>query len=189
LYQTINPKGTAVWHNIGNCWYALHNYVQALIAFKRAEQYASFKECSVLQKNITAIQDKFNYSTEDNLWNRWRYIRWVTFGIPLLFLQLLVLLFWFGLFWHNRKRKHFIISILFGCCVGLLSLATIIQYQFRTQHFGIVLAQTTPDKQFNQIGKLCVAQEVRINDERKNWYKVQHQKITGWVWADAIEKI
>jgi tetratricopeptide (TPR) repeat protein len=41
LYQTIDPKGPAVWYNLGNCYYRIGNYPEAIVAWRRAQKDAS----------------------------------------------------------------------------------------------------------------------------------------------------
>lgn len=198
LYQSIRPKGPAIWENIGNCFYALGDYAQAIIAFKRAE-FGTLKQCKTIQQKINAVYHKLDYPIESNwLEYAYTYIKCMISGISLLSLQLLFLLLWFIFFFciykgRQGKKYRMISALLFGVLV-VIGVMTLVKYKEHMQQIGIVLPKTTevfagPDKNFYQLGSLNRAQEINIQDERSGWYKIQYKKITGWVRADAIEKI
>ncbi len=199
LYQSMNAKGTAVWENIGSCFYALGEYTHALIAFKRAEKSVLSAHCLAIHKKIDVVQDALDQSVKQNWWNYfYNYIRCVTSGISLLFIQLLFLLVWFSfclsVYYRALNKKYIFLSLIFGSSVIIIGLIMIIQYKKHFTLIGIVVPQTItlftgPDDNFHQLGTLNTAQEVVIQDERPNWYKINYNQLTGWVHADAIEKI
>ena len=40
LYDTIYPKSSVVYYNMGNCWYRLGNNLEALLCWRKAEHNA-----------------------------------------------------------------------------------------------------------------------------------------------------
>ena len=52
LYQSINPKGPAIWYNIGNCYFHQENFPEAIVAWRRAQKNLSWSDYKTTEQYI-----------------------------------------------------------------------------------------------------------------------------------------
>jgi len=97
LYTTIDPKGRAVWYNLGNCNYELKKYPDALICWRRAQQEASHAENKDIEYNIAQAREQEGLHTRHSQWYVW--LRASAAPFPFIVLQLILVVLWFSLFW------------------------------------------------------------------------------------------
>ena len=195
FYQSITNKGVATWYNLGNTNYKLGNYADALVCWKVAEKEARADELEAIQYNIAALEKKLDKeqsapsSVNTALKN-------YSASWSLLFAQLFFLLCWYLLYFFFRRTTlstHIRIAIL-GILLLLTGLGASvlgIKYASKQKVTGIITKPPVhvfagPDKQFHAVTSLEKITEVRIKEQRDQWFKINHGPIVGWVSADDI---
>ena len=194
-YQSIENKGRAVWHNMGNCCYHLADYPQTLVCWKRACNGATYDECCALTDNEALLAQTLGKSTRHSWWYNWyRFIANRVAGFSLFVLQLLFLFVWYLLFFLMRKQRKkiivksiFALSLLMGLCVG-------VKYREMSASIAIVQHENVPvfagpDKDYHVLANLDVTDQVIVQEERPGWYKIRYQSGIGWVVAEAIQVV
>jgi len=193
LYETIENKGSATLHNMGNCYFKMQEYVRAILLWRKAQKNASLKKFESIEKNIALAYDKLNRSYDSATSGFFKKIIYV---IPLLTLQLLFLIFWFLLFLIFiclKKLRMLILSVLLPVTI-VVAIILIAKYRDELYQRGIVIKKemalfSGPDTNYHKIGKASMADEVVLLKSDKGWHKIKHGKYIGWVLADTIEII
>jgi len=195
-YESMSAKGSAVWLNIGNCWYYLNKYAQALVAYKRALRDANSIQCATslaYQKKV--LQQIDRYVEPSMSQKMYAYILCKTAGISLFIMQLLFLLAWFILWWlimHIKRRLHYFILILLCAVLVLISGVVVYgKYKMHMQRIAIVAQEEVsvlsgPDIRYHIRGSFAYGQEVEIEEQKNEWCKVRYYTRVGWVPVDAL---
>jgi tetratricopeptide (TPR) repeat protein len=195
VYQSIEPKGSAVLYNMGLCWYRLGDYGHALASWRQAERIASVREYQHIERAIAIVHERLHIASSESVFSRcmWKFYRYASVVPPLaaqlLFLVCVCMLFFYKKWWYyGVHRKSLIMGM--SCIAVLCAWCLCLQYAGQNARRGVVIAQVPvysgPDTQFHERGNLSVATEVVIQDGTSSWYKVANEKINGWVKADAI---
>jgi hypothetical protein len=195
-YQSISPKGSVVWYNMGLCFARQGNAARALACWRRAEHTASFAELRLITQAIGTIT---HVRSAERAWGfivaARDAVRCYALVLPpvliqLLFLLGLCLLFFCSKWWYYGLHGK---SVLLGAfcitCAGAGSMY--LQFQEQHRQRGVVVVAhapvySGPDCQFHEQGVLTSATEVVLQQTQGSWYKVAHDDLTGWVAADAI---
>lgn len=201
LYQSLHNKSWAVLYNMGNCWFKLGDYVQAIAYWKRAQEQGGVSYIKQIEHNIKQAQNQLHLPEHHlELFDR----LYLKMHIPPIMLQLLFLLLFYGIILYGpiffgllRAHKRYIVGIILGIMVALVSIGifvlNIMQYQRRTRIQGIVkntveLVAGT-DERFSKIGKIAQGNEVAILDRCNAWCKIADDKQTGWTQESNVEII
>lgn len=189
-YQAITKKGPVTWYNIGVCLYQEKNYKQALIAFKKAERGANITLLKTIAPLLVAIQDKLGIPKEPE----WRiFMKQYAAHFSLFWLQVACIMTWLLVvilsYMCVRKRVLSLLMLLF-----LLTAASLgIVWWVSVSHYGIVTEHcflfAGPNEEFHTTGQVGEAQEVIIQEEKKQWYKVKTAQQVGWISASCLESI
>lgn len=194
LYQSMKNKGRAVLYNMGNCFYHLGDYPQALVCWKQAERGAAYTECCDIAHNQLLLSHRLGKKIVYTWWQRlYIYISYRVASFSVLFLQLLFLICWFSLFFlFNRFGINkfsvfiFIVTVLVGVSLG-------VKYKQETECIAIVMKKTPvfvgPDKNYHELAQLDLADQVTIEEEQNSWYKIKHVAGVGWVESEAVQII
>jgi tetratricopeptide (TPR) repeat protein len=210
-YNSIQDKGAAVWYNSGNCLYKLGNYIDALVAFKRALLNASYKQRTVIKHNIEQTLLALNVSSKV-VDSRFRvlqvvidFTKWLTAMTSLLFLQLLFLFLLYATFfcvWYlqrSQTKSRIIIGIL-GTMTTCSAIALIVKYDDTLFTHGIVTHNQAsifvgPDKKYHMVATVGLADELIILEKSTDWYKVKKGRLLekdhllGWIPAEYVAEI
>jgi tetratricopeptide (TPR) repeat protein len=199
-YTSIPDKSAAVWYNSGNCFYHLGNYIQALVAFKRAQREATSSLRVCIDSNITQTYDALgvhNQTARSYMQRVYAYIQ-SSISLRMLFwLQLLFLIILYAVLvsiWYVRRSALYltIVSIL-GCLILLIGITIGIRYHTMYYRHGIVVQQGSlyvgPDKKYDAAGPVVPADEITILEKRPEWYKVKKEKTVGWIPAELVALI
>jgi len=192
LYNVIDGKGCATWHNMGNCAAHLKKPIDALVYWRRAQRGCSFSEFDELQKNIDGVYGQLGKTQSRGTWSR--FVDKVVHRYSLLFFQLFFLLVWGLLFlviWLNRRYKKGILLILipFNFICGA---AVVTKYKTHTCPCALVVQDNAtlfagPDSSYQVMGTVGVAEELKIIEQRGAWCKARSQNLAGWVLADTLK--
>ncbi len=198
-YDAIGRKGRAVWYNMGNCLYKLHQYPDALVCWKRAQKGATAAESYDITRNIHAAVCKLGKTEHDTWWERWyNFIQRGAGFFSLLTLQLIFLLAWFLLFfgarWWVKQRWYFSQALLL--VVGVLFSGTSLFVVYRAHQYpvGIVLKKRVslfagPNQDYHVLDTVHCADEVKICEEHPGWYKVLCHGTLGWIAAADVKVV
>lgn len=195
-YQKIPTKGPVIWYNMAQCYFQLDQFLNALIATKKAQINADPTLLAATYQTINALQDKITITHDSTLV---KLARWCSAYCSLLWLQIVVLFFWFlyALSWHISVLQTFSIRFLLLLVLTISGTILSLVWWLPSQKQAITVQETPvyigPDTQFNTRGILKTAQEVTIKTSLKtdstHWYKIKTDQEIGWVPADTLEKI
>jgi hypothetical protein len=115
-YYAIKERGPAVWHNMGHCFYKLQDDAQAMLCWWKADKNASWEQQEKNREWRNHVAQKYEHAGQK-----------IKNEVPLLFLQILFLVFWFclmallRLLCAKRGSKRLTFCILF-CMIGAVIL-------------------------------------------------------------------
>ncbi|BDC34842.1 hypothetical protein Noda2021_08000 [Candidatus Dependentiae bacterium Noda2021] len=185
LYEQIENKGAAVWHNMGNCSYCLQQNAQALLYWRRAQKNAPKAIVDSAQQAIEKVNTLLEINAQDS--SKERIERSIK-NIPLILLQLLFLLSWcvlMGLFIWSYCSKTYRLLILALFNVILVGSLNYKKYTLDDSLSAIVCADEAcvrvgPGTEYPVIASLKKGTELKIHNKQKEWCKVRFENLTGW---------
>lgn len=199
LYESINPKGPAVWYNIGNCYFNQEKFPEAIVSWRRAQKNLSWTDYKKIEQYI---QDSYNamgvnYET-DGITALKNFFAWSSSKISLLILQLLFLACWFFLLWLLPQliaQKKYVQVI--ALCMITAATATLCYVRYHKQNYpyGIVIKKTIsvyagPGRDYAPLATAQTLDIMRLQLQRDNWLKVYARQFGyGWVHADDLALI
>jgi len=195
LYGSIKNKGPGVWFNSGNCHYELAQYPEAIVAWKRAQQGASFNLLHAIDHQMSGAYEKAGIPFEPSLIVS--FLDWGARCIHPFFLQLLFLMSWYLLWLLIISKRRIRLKNIYYALLGIL---IVISGAFLLMHYTQYLYKSAlvikkgpllagPHEQYDVVKELSLLQDVQIRDERPGWYKVATHDQMGWVAADTIETV
>ncbi len=188
-YQRINKKNNAVWYNMGNSFYMLHDYYNAYAYWCKAAQSCSTAQYKMAMANIATVEQKLNKTLTFNR-RAWRLIDgWQPLVVQLIFLFFWCILFWRAAYWY-RQRRTIALIVLIGC-VGLSALAVAGKYYVMRQQRALVIHDQAPvfigpRNDYQQVGALEKGTEVKVVERREQWVKIKNKQLKGWIAQENI---
>lgn len=192
-YEQIPHKGSAVWYNMGNCYYQLERPVDACVCWQRAQRHASYQDYCALTTNITGLEDDQEKAAQSAYaaWVFW--IRAHTQSYSLLIIQLIAIAIWFALCIALYTRVHLIVSFSLLILSIVFVCLSIDMQKERYRAYAVTkedaLLYVGPNSSYHQQGIIKPARSVVIIDERDGWYKINYKELAGWVQADTLVKV
>lgn len=190
LYDTLIKPGFLVFYNKGICYYQLHNYLEAYIAFKKAERFADKNNYRLVEKALdeTAKMGGFEIqqSWKDTLYTSRYYVP--LFVVQLFFILTLFFTIWFLLYrsFSWKSFMLFMFCIVQGFYVGFL-------WYMQTRQVAIVVVPAAvyagPGKEYQAYTSFSVGSLVNVDKKEKSWYKIKASQKTGWVEETAVNMI
>lgn len=195
LYDSIKHKGPGVWFNLGNCRYALKQYPNAIVSWKRAQRGASLDMLHTIDHNLRAGYNKLGIPMEQS--RIASLLDWGAHRLHPFMLQILFLIGWYFLWLLIiYKRKMRLVGFYFGLISFFLVLfgsVLLMQYTHYLYKKAVVVKKASllagPHEQYDVLKELPIMHDVQIRDEREGWYKVATQDQTGWISADVVETV
>lgn len=194
LYESIEPKGTAVWYNMGNCCYSLEKYPEAIAHWMRAQKQSTWKDFSTLDEYINRAYEKSSMARDVSFLARLhRILLWGTRKISPLGWQILFLLMWFicwGLLISMLSTmfsgKNYLIIIGFGLLMAGLIVGFLYAYRVHEYPQAIVTKNSIsvyagPGQDYSTVAQAQLLDMMRIYEQRDGWLKVYRQREYGWV--------
>lgn len=188
LYEQVNPKGKAVFYNMGLSYYALNKFPQALAYLQKAQLNAGYSDYLLINKQLNTINKQLGKPVIASFW--YSSVAAVVSGISLLLLQLLFLMLLYVAWWRffSEQKKHkqlfFIIiwSLLFVLCsVGLFVKASLQRYTGGVIIEKEVSLRSGPQVDYDSVGTVVTADQVAIIKKADNWYLVKSGSKRGWI--------
>ena len=194
LYQSVEPKNSAIWYNIGNCLYKQGDHMNALVHWARASSGASSDLRDDIACNIMRVHEKIG-TTESSQASSLQDVNTVFTKIPLVIVQLLFLLIWFlSIFYfikNGRRGKNY--RFVLGCMyIALVMVAGMITVNYVGSNKRIALVMKDaplfagPNEHYNRMAVLQKAACVGVAHMRDGWAKIEYQNQVGWVAADSV---
>jgi hypothetical protein len=197
LYDAIDPKGEAVWYNMGLCALAEKNYYNALRMFASARRYATFNSYPLIMEHyyqarhalgvpndISALQKISMKCTQCSLL------------MPLIGWQLIAWCLWLFLILCMTVCKRRRIGASLIVLPLLVFTLSMIFFQYRLINTvyiviknPVVKAFIGPDEGFSSSFVLKQADEVPLVETHKGWYKVHKGSNVGWIRSDMGDVI
>jgi tetratricopeptide (TPR) repeat protein len=194
LYDSIQPKGTAVNYNIGNCYFRLGDYAHAVLFWMRAQKNASWRDFSVLDKEIGRAYALLSIPRERSLFAKTvLFVMRISSLCSLLVWQLLFLICWIALCWYVPllyKNKRYILLGLW--LIVAVSLGVLLYAKHYSQRpYALVTKDSIsvhagPGLDFASVTEAKILDTVHIVEQRDGWYKVYIRRC-GYGWVDGTE--
>jgi hypothetical protein len=187
LYNSINNKGPAVWHNVGNCCWYVKQYKDAFIAYNKALKNASLADIHFLENKK---KESYKHWTGHELIGKSWKERVVaqTALFTLLQWQIICIILWsIGIVslyrWRNKKwyKKYVIL-----CVFVLLGIFFIMRCAYTNDQLqGLIVTNTklfiAPRNDVYAIKELLPADRIVIINAHTEWVKVKAQGVVGWI--------
>ncbi len=190
LYDTMVKPGFLVWYNKGVCYYQLQNYLEAYIAFKKAEKHADKNNYRVIEKALSETAQKGGFEIRTS-WKETLYIS--RYYVPIYLIQLFFLLtlclsIWFLLY---RSFSWKICMLLMFCMIQAFYVGFI--WYMQTKQVAIIIVPAAvyagPGKEYQPYTSFLVGSLVNVDKKEKSWYKIKASQGTGWVEETAVNMI
>ena len=196
VYTKIELKDAAIWYNIGLMHVHLENYVQAEIAFARAEKYGKWQ----IWKKIDALKTYLAQEKDPDFVPKWSdqlaiFSKRCILSISMIVWQLLVLMLLLGIFmmrWYqklNTYKNYCIVSV-----VGFLVFGMMLYKKEQLKiHQGVVVQNIAdvyagPDSSFYIKDRLEQGSLLTWTQESMHgYYPVRYHNKFGWVHKKNIE--
>ena len=194
VYETIEPKTSSLWYNMGNCAFNVHDYAYALYCWLSAIPGSTVKELYRIKQHINLLTVPNEESGEHKPMMTIQWQDWGLHATSWLMLQLLFLAVWFCIIFLfvYRYRIEFIWIGSTGLCIIIFIMLN--KYWIDCRSYAIIKDnQTTvligPDNHFHSLGLVHQADCMRIKQEKKGWVLIQGHGIEGWIKATSIYRV
>jgi hypothetical protein len=199
LYRLVEHKNSAVFQNIGNCYFNEGQYGQALVFWKRASVDAGYQQLTTIFDEEQKAYQKLGIVAP---------LPWVIFFmkiilmIPLILIEIIFLFLLCNIllllrrYWQwqklEKREKNLFFLIFFGCmtCVTIWYARTIILK--KDQAIVVkqnVLVYAGPERTFHVVEKIQEGQLVHIIQSQYGMYQISSGSLSGWVTQDTLESI
>ena len=186
-YSQIKNKGFGAYFNLGNAQFKSGNYIDALVAFKRAQKLASYKDYDLINQNLNLTREKLNLQPNSN------YIQKFLKLFSWLFLQFIILLLLyliFLLFYIRLLRVPFFILTLLFLFFGIIYY---LKFKYEANNEIIILdfveLKLGPSDNFHALHKLQKGDEAKMIQEKEDWLLINHGKKNGWIKQSSCIRI
>ena len=191
LYQSIEPKGPAVWYNMGNCYYHLGNYPQAIVHWLYARKDASWRDRKILDTYITQSYEALGIGCDQSFVMRAHtWLTNVSSLCPIFIVQLLFLLCIIGLFFSLprllRQSRYYSIIVL-SILIIFSGIFCIIKYREQKYPQGIVTKNSIsvyagPGTDYARLAEAKMLDKARVYQIRDGWLKAYFAQFGyGWI--------
>lgn len=197
LYKSIEPKGQAVWHNMGNCYFKLGNYADAIVQWRRAQKYASWREVAILEQYIIQAY-RAQGASYDQSWQTRMHALIIRGGalcslfmLQLIFLCLVWILFLCGPGWFKKSR--YALFVLLSVSTLLIGVVGIVNYRVQEYPYGLVTKNVIsvyagPGRDFALLAEAKMLDTMRVYQKRDGWLKVRLDRSGyGWIAEADLE--
>jgi tetratricopeptide (TPR) repeat protein len=195
LYKSIEPKGSAVFYNMGNCYFKLGSYPKAIVYWRRAQKNASSRDISTLEQYIIRAYQAQN-ATYKQSWGARFHMSIIRCGsmCSLFILQIIFLCCLWALFILGPtliKQSRYIVLILLSASTVAVACVGVFNYRFQEYPYGIVTKNVIsvyagPGRDYARLMEARALDEVRIYQKRDGWLKVRIDQC-GYGWVEKTD--
>ncbi|MEX0849713.1 MAG: SH3 domain-containing protein [Candidatus Dependentiae bacterium] len=196
-YKKIKHKDAAVWYNMGNAAYHMQDYLKATLYWLRAQKYGDATVFALGRQNMHYLHAKMGLSEPTLSDQVYDWFLLLTKKVSPLVWQLLFLGLWYLLFWlwigcSNREKKRLYMGLVI-MLLGFVVWPIVIAYHANKQQALVmqddVAVYNGPNKSFYTVGTLKKGALVSVDASAKQWYKIDYDKMVGWVERASVTKI
>jgi|GEM_PF-2991841 len=184
LYKKIQAPYPSVFYNCGLCYYALEQYPEALVAFRKTQRIANREVYKKASAAAILSQKKLGMTDTASFFETALTMHALIPADSVRFLFLLVLALFSFMFLLGRATRRlvlvgsFLILVTGGAC-GY-------DYWFSKQQYGVVISKMAfvyagPDKEFHKVVEIPAGQQVKVVEQDHSWYKVYFPFGKGWI--------
>lgn len=191
--RTLNP---ALLYNMGNCFYRMQQYPEALVCYERARRLAP--DDSDILSNLNAVCRKLEIEERGKVRNpaelmmgfrdSFRQDTWLLFAAAGFAVTL------FSISWLRlRGRSGIRAGLLGGLLILTVSMVMFVWQErvlYRTDEAVVMRDRTAvytlPAENSNQRAALNAGFPVEIRESRRDWFLIRYQGGEGWVHANAV---
>lgn len=196
-YEQISEKNSAVWHNMGNCFFNEKNNVKAIICWKRAERNASFYELGKLIDSQSKAFQKLDLSSDSFLQKKVKQFSMIVSASVLkIILIIFLLLFLYACCYHFLQlkrfgcKKQYMIWLLIAIVTFLFAINQKEKFLYKKE--GVVIHEKIPvyvgpEITFTQKALLPLGSLVQVLEEKQGMIKVIYSQGSGWISSYNIE--
>jgi hypothetical protein len=187
LYESMGNKGPAVWYNMGNCYFALQDRLQAQIFWSKAYACGNHSIMKLAQFNLEQLAQ----SSESQSISDWLYDMSAQYS--LMFWQLLFIIVWMALIYALCIMRRLLLSSIPVVLVLVFSVILMVKYTVATRDIGIICRESPvyigPNEHLHQRSTISAGCQVAVVQALDSWYKIQHGSLVGWIPALAMKRI
>lgn len=194
-YQKIPNKTGAVWYNMANAAYRQRDDTHALLYMLRAQKFGDAQTYAAAYEKMNEITSSVGLSRQGYKEITLHYLTLFNKKVPLYIWQIIVLLVWY-LICYVLMKKHRVslLQILFSCLLMILMLAPIVAGYYNDRQNVLVIAESVdvfngPNTALYKIGAFKKNTLAQLLQVKKQWYKISHDGIIGWIERAAAAKI
>ena len=187
FYKSMEPKGPAVWYNLGNCYYGNGDYPQAIVYWSRAQKDAPWRDNTMLESYIVQAYDQLGIAHDVSLMTSMHIlIKRVSALFSMFVLQILFLCCFVLLFYLLRCKRYYIVTVL-SSLVIIIGVLCIVKYREQKYPYGIVTKSSIsvyagPGQDYARLTEARMLDRVRVYESRDGWLKVKiNQFGYGWI--------
>lgn len=196
-YEQISEKNSAVWHNMGNCFFNEKNNIQAIICWKRAERNASFRELGKLFNSQSKAFEQMHLSYDGFVMQKIKQVCMIVSVIQLKILLLVFLLLFlyvcYYCFLQSKRlscKKRYIIGLLLG--IMSMVFALYLKEKWLHKKEAIIIHEKVPvyigpEVTFSQKTILPLGCVVEVLEEKQGMIKIIYPQVCGWVSSQNVE--
>lgn len=196
LYEGIARKGPAVLVNMGNAAFEQSHFVQALIAWRRAQLQLKPRLYYMIEQRITEMQSQEGGQYSRGFIERLAvcldvYMRVLPHKVWQLLFFILLAVGLFVLRW--LRQRNWALLLIWGSMLLVVSMLLMVRYRVRSRVMGVVTRDAhllvSKDTHSRSKKRLLAGQEVRVTSEQDAWYQVTYATDIGWTPHDTIQII
>lgn len=194
-YQKITNKTGSVWYNMGNVAYAQQDYTHALLYWLRAQKYGDARAYISAHERLQELSSQVGLVDSNTSRPIVYYGELALRKIPMYVWQLLVLFLWSLLCWclMKKQRCSAVKSAILAIILFLMCIPIMIGYYIDKEHVLVIVdvadVYNGPNSALYNVGSLQKNKIATLLDAKKQWYKISHDDIIGWVERKTVAKI
>lgn len=198
-YESLDPKGPAVWYNIGNCYFSLEKFPESIVAWRRAQKNVSWADYKTLEHYIkgayTALAKEYSIGCIATLK---AFFSWLILRISLFIWQIFFLICWFLSLWllpSSVAQKKYLLSASLFLITATAASICYMHYYKQKYPYGLVTKKSIsvyagPGQDYAPLTTAQTLDMMHIYTERNGWLKVYGRQFGhGWVRQEDLAKI
>lgn len=194
-YQSIEPKGHAVLYNMGNCYYRLGDYPQAVLQWRRAQKDASLRDWATLEAYITSAYEALGTSSKKSIIDTIHtWMSRINSIFSIMLLQILFLVCWLVLcvlLPRLIRTTGYVSLVLLSIMTLLMGLCLFVKYRDQKYPLGLVSKNSIsvyagPGQDYALVTQATMLELVRVYQRHDGWLKVIIDK-TGYGWIQEAD--
>jgi tetratricopeptide (TPR) repeat protein len=196
-YQKINNKGFGAWFNLGVSYFKIGNYLESLIAFKKAEKCACYNDFNVLNANLELVHNKLNIPFKFGILRKLLSL-FSLFFLQLICLFLIYLIFISFYFYKKNVFKNIFkyLGFALSVCLVFLGVVYFLKINLGSKKTCIIKAlegdadlYVGPGNEFHKIDSIGSGYECVIKKELSDFNLISCSGKNGWVKKDDCVEI